>query len=141
MVKGVIERVESNYSYRVRIPIIHKVENTPGAVATEDLPIAPVCTSPGINPTYQVGDIVWLDFENDEMGMPVIVGILYREEPSKAIADINCSSINVEVDTTLPEDTKIGATGYKSIQALPNIIDRINNIQEQLEYLTNNSVN
>ena len=132
MVKGIIEKVENKYSYKVRIPVFHKIENTPGATPTDNLPTVPVCTLPGVNPIYQVGDIVWLGFENDEIGTPVIIGLLYREEQSNAISDMDCASITVQVDAKFPASTKIGDIGDKSLQALPQIIDAVNNLQSSI---------
>lgn len=135
MVKGIIEKVESKYSYKVRIPIYHKVENTPGAVDTADLPIAPVCTLPGVDPSYKVGDIVWVDFENDEIGMPIIVGVLYRQDIPSSTSDIRCDSIDVSVDTKLPVSTKIGNIG-NSLQSLPNLMDRVDHLQENSQSIS-----
>lgn len=133
MVKGIIETIESPYLYKVRIPIYHKVPNTPAFTPVEDLPIATVCTSPGVSPVYIVGDIVWIDFENDEIGMPVITGLLYREEQTNATSNINCSTLVVENDTTLSSDTSIGTTGSISLQSLPQIIDSVSNLNRSKE--------
>lgn len=134
MVKGIISKVENKYSYRVRIPLYHKAKNTPGCVPDDQLPYATVCTPPGIFPLYQENDVVWIDFENNELDVPVILGLLYKESGSKAISDINCQSINVEVETTLPKETSIGKVS-KDIQSLPQIIDKLDNIQGGSQHL------
>lgn len=136
MVKGIIEKVESRYLYRVRIPVYHKVENTPGAVETEDLPTAPVCTLPGLDLIYRVGDVVWIGFENDEIGLPVILGILYRQDDVISTSDIHCDSIEVLSNAKLPIATTIGNVG-NGIQTIPNLIDRVDTLQEQVETLSN----
>lgn len=134
MVKGFIEKVvKTDYLFKVRIPTYHRIQNTPGATPTEDLPDSPVCTTPGVNPHYQVGDIVWCEFENDEIGHPVIVGLLYREEGSESTSDIQADSIIANVNAEFPEETKIGEVS-QSIQALPQIqqqvIDGISSLQD-----------
>ena len=101
MVKGIIETIETSFTYKVRIPVYHKIKNAVAYTPVEDLPIATVCTSPGVLPIYQIGDIVWIDFENDELGLPVITGLLYREEQTNSTADINCSTLIVDNDTVL----------------------------------------
>lgn len=128
MVKAIIEKVENNgYLYRVRIPVYHKIENTPGGTKSADLPVATVCTSPGILPSYQVGDVVWVEFENNELGKPVIVGLLYRSEMSESSSDFVCNVIQVNSSAELPQETKIGDVG-NSIQSLPQILQNLNNL-------------
>ncbi len=127
MVKGIINKVENKYSYRVRIPLYHKVKNTPGCVPDDQLPYATVCTLPGINPLYKENDIVWIDFENNELDVPVILGLLYRESGSNSISDIDCKTLKVEVESSLPRETLIGNVS-KDIQSLPQIIDKVDNM-------------
>ena len=135
MVKAFIESIEDNgYSYKIRIPIYHRIENTPGAVPKDQLPIAPVCTMPGVSPSYQVGDIVWVDFENDELGTPVIIGLLYSKKNSESTIDIKCSSISVDSDASLPDSTKIGNT-KNSLNSLPQIKQNISEIDDILDVL------
>lgn len=129
MVKGIIEEVKSKYSYKVRIPLYHKIKNSPGCTSSDKLPYATVCTIPGVNPIYQEGDVVWVDFENDELGMPVIKGLLYKESESNALSDINCNSLNVQLESVLPSSTKIGDV-EDSIQSIPQMIDALLNLQE-----------
>ena len=77
MYKAFIVAVEENgCRYRVRIPVIHKIKNTPGAVSDDKLPIATVCALKDALPYYQVGDVVWVSFENNELDTPVILGVL-----------------------------------------------------------------
>lgn len=89
MYKAFIVSVENNgYQYKVRIPVYHKIKNTQGAVSDENLPLATVCTLPSISPYYQVGDVVWVGFENNEVDNPVILGLLFRKEKTSAISEI-----------------------------------------------------
>lgn len=135
MIKAIIESIESDYLYKVRIPIYHKIENTIGATPTRELPTAPVCTMPGVYPHYQIGDIVWVDFENGEIGYPVILGLLYREEESKSVSDVKFSSLTVDNDAILPEGTSIGNV-KESITALPQIVRTVENLSDIVENLS-----
>ena len=130
MFKAFIESIENNgYLYRVRIPVYHKIQNTPGATPFESLPLAPVCTIPGVKPFYQLGDVVWVDFENNEIGNPVIIGLLYREQQTEATIDINCNNLITTSEARLPSNTTVGETS-KSLDTLPQLLkytDETNN--------------
>lgn len=78
--KGQIETIISPYQYKVRIPRYDKLSTTPGGIPTEDLSSAIVCSVPGTRITFAEGDIVLIDFENNELNKPVILGLLYRED-------------------------------------------------------------
>lgn len=121
MFKAFIESIENNgYLYRVRIPVYHKIQNTPGATPFESLPLAPVCTMPGIKPFYQLGDVVWVDFENNEIGNPVIIGLLHREQETESTIDINCNNLTANAETRLSSNTTVGETS-KSLETLTQL--------------------
>lgn len=94
--KGIIETIENKYTAKVRIPKYDKIVSDATSTKTEDLATGIICTLPGMNITYSEGDVVLVDFENDELSKPVILGLLYREEESDSILEINNidSSIN-----------------------------------------------
>lgn len=118
LIKAFIESNEINNQYKIRIPKYHKLSGTPGATPDSDLPIASVCYLPGIIPNYAVGDIVFVDFENNDLSFPVILGKLLCDENNaeESISDITTRSLKVEVDTKLSEDIKIGALNYNDLQ-------------------------
>ena len=94
--KGIVESIISLYEYKVRIPKYDKLSTTPGAVSTDDLASAIVCSSPGTKIAYVEGDIVLVGFENNEFNKPIILGLLYREQ------EIDSSQINIpHVNNTL----------------------------------------
>lgn len=95
--KAIIEEIVANgYQARVRIPRYNKASSSPTATDKQDLAIATICTYPGIHPSYQIGDIVFLGFENDEVNQPVILGLLYRENMGSSTSDM--------VDVLLPTE-------------------------------------
>ena len=77
--KGIIEAIISAYEYKVRIPRYDKLITTPGAVSTEDLSSAIVCSIPSTKVSFAIGDIVLIGFENEELNKPIILGLLYRQ--------------------------------------------------------------
>ena len=93
--KAIIEEIVANgYQARVRIPRYNKASSSPTATDKQDLAIATICTYPGIHPSYQIGDIVFVGFENDKVNQPVILGLLYRENMGRSTSDM--------VDVLLP---------------------------------------
>lgn len=101
--KGIIETIIDKYRVQVRIPKYDKVDTDAMATRTEDLPVGIICTSPGMKISYSVGDVVLVDFENNELNRPVILGLLYREGDSDSTAkfgdiDSSIESINDKID-------------------------------------------
>lgn len=95
--KAIIEEIiQGGYQARVRIPRYNKAASSPTATDTGDLAIATICTFPGIHPSYQIGDIVFVGFENEEINQPVILGLLYRENMGNSMSDM--------VDVILPSE-------------------------------------
>lgn len=77
--KGIIEEVITKYRVKVRVPKYDKVQTALGGTPTEDLADAIVKTLPGLEPIYMVGDVVIVDYENNELARPVVIGLLYRD--------------------------------------------------------------
>lgn len=95
--KAIIEEIiQGGYQARVRIPRYNKAASSPTATDTGDLAIATICTFPGVHPSYQLGDIVFVGFENEEINQPVILGLLYRDNMGNSMSDM--------VDVILPSE-------------------------------------
>lgn len=87
--KGIIETIEDKYTVKVRVPKFDRLATSTGGVRTKDLSKGIICTLPGVSLSYSVGDVVLVDFENDELSKPVILGTLYRESDSNSILSID----------------------------------------------------
>lgn len=94
--KGIIETIEDKYTVKVRVPKYDKLESSASGTRSEDLATGIVCTLPGMNLTYAVGDIVLVDFENDELSKPVILGLLYRDYDSSSVLEIQGIDSSIE---------------------------------------------
>lgn len=118
IIKAIIESNSIDNQYRVRIPKYHKLSRTPGSTPTSGLPLASVCHLPGIVPTYAIGDIVFIDFENNDLSFPVILGKLLSDNNNleESVSDVKTRSLTVDVDTKLSDDTKIGSINYNDLQ-------------------------
>lgn len=95
--KAIIEKRIDAYNYKVRIPRYNKTSYSSFSTDADDLYEAIVCITPGVFPVYDIGDIVFVQFENDQLNQPVIVGKLYREDDdSESTCDIECLSVDSE---------------------------------------------
>ena len=77
--RAIIEEKITPYEYRVRIPIFDRSKDAALHTKTKDLSIAVASLPKGIYNNLEVNDIVFVAFENNEIGAPVIIGQLYRE--------------------------------------------------------------
>ena len=116
--KAIIEKKLDKYSMKVRIPVYNKVKSDPTATPTNELYTATIQTLPGCSPNYQEGDVVIVDFENDDLSFPIIIGLLYREHMPKGSTDITADSLVVNVNTNLSENTLIGQVTPESLKKL-----------------------
>lgn len=116
--KAIIEKKLDKYSMKVRIPVYNKVKSDPTATPTNELYTATIQTLPGCSPNYQEGDVVIVDFENDDLSFPIIIGLLYREHMPQGSTDITADSLVVNVNTSLSENTLIGEVTPESLKKL-----------------------
>ena len=130
--RGIVESVIDRYKVSVRIPIIHRANNSAQFTAIPDLPSAAICSLPSSHPNLQQGDVVILGFENNDLGKPIILGHLYRESMTNTMIDLDVTSLSVINAATLPGNTSIGDIAASDIQKLAGIKD---NIQQQLNLL------
>ena len=134
--KGIVEDIIDEYFVRVRMPVYNGVTTAPSYVATEDLPQATICTLPSCKPNLQVGDVVFVGFEDNDFNKPIILGHLYGDFVKEFGADITLNSLTVQVNTQLSEDTSIGNVTPDNIKALQGAHD---NLQAQIDILSDQS--
>lgn len=145
MQKAIVESIDGTKA-RVRMPELHKISGAVGATPSSEIPLAAICTVPGCRPNLRPGDVVLVDFENEDYGMPIIIGTLFTENGYSSIADLELGSLRVKANVKLPEDTSIGNVTYKNImnientyediqQAIDNIRKSIDKISERIDRL------
>lgn len=120
--------------YRVRIPLFHGLEGTANYTPNNELPFASVCIPLQVTNPYNVGDIVYVGFEDNNTAEPIILGLLYLEEPRDNITTLTLQNLKVNNQTTLNENTTIGNTSANDISLLQNARE---NIQAQIDILNN----
>lgn len=102
--KGIVEQLIDGYTLKVRIPKYDKVATDRDGIKTKDLANSIICSQPGMKITYSVGDIVLVDFENNEISKPVILGLLYKANGSNSVLEIpelkdKLSKLDKQLDT------------------------------------------
>lgn len=133
LTKAIVEEVLSPYEVRVRIPLLNKIQGSPLATPTEDLNIASVCTLPNCYTNFQVGDIVFVEFEDNTTHKAVILGHLCREATQGTYPDLHSGDLVVHGNSTLPTNTRIGNVTAIELSHLTGLQD---NIQRQLDFLS-----
>lgn len=115
--KAIILGKEPNTNkYSVRIPLLETAAS-PNEYVSE----AVLCAEDGVKNPYSIGDVVYVNFENDEIGKPVIVGKLSKDgllgvEETKSNASYTMDSLTVVNDVVLSDNTTIGNIRYKDLE-------------------------
>ena len=88
--------------FKVRIPFLE--DNTTNEMVFDAL----LCNQPGEYNGYNVGDCVFVSFENDKLNTPIILGKLYVNQEGELPTYHILNELNVTSRVTLPENTTIG---------------------------------
>ena len=128
--KAIVEEVISPYQVKIRIPTLDKVEHSPLSTNSADLNIATICSLPNCYINVQVGDVVFVGFEDNTYYRAVILGHLCREAMSDSYADAIFGNIRIRASAELPQDTRIGELSYEQLLTLSGIQE---NIQKQID--------
>lgn len=110
----VVSRTEDDDKIYITIPVLdgsNSKENFKGV----NKRLATVCSLPGCTPVYATGDVVYVDFEQDDMANPIVIGSLLSSESKNSIINLDAESLIVNVNTQLSEDTYIGENSYENI--------------------------
>ena len=73
------------------------------------------------NINYDIGDIVFVAFEENSLDKPVIIGLLYANDNINSTCDISAQSLVATVNSKLPEDTIIYNTNIDNGNILNEI--------------------
>lgn len=122
----IVEAEADGYHFKVRMPLIHKIEGVPGGTLTQDLPTASVNCPPGVIPNYSVGDVVFVGLEDDQWSKPVILGSIYNETYVSNSSSLQSDSIEVAVGAQLPEANNI-KVGEKTLEDILMYYSEISN--------------
>lgn len=134
--KAIIKEKVDN-KFKVRIPLFESAGNLNEIIFT-----ATVCYEPGNLEAYNIGDIVFVAFENNEIKKPVIIGKLYLGEEENPRAEFLAAKLNVNTSAVLPANTSIGNITsdelYTAIKNNESFEDRIEQLEKKINDLINN---
>ena len=122
--KAIIEKVISDYEVKVRIPLLDSTTAFKQSVDIDGLSSATICISPKSRFIPAVGDIVFVAFEDNDAGKPVIIGCLQKETGNISSLDLNVESLNASSSINLSNNTTIGDLSYEKINSLFDIKDQ-----------------
>lgn len=145
--KGIITSIDYNTNMcTVRLPLFEQAGNVDPVVNEATFSILP-----GIYNGYKVDDVVYVDFEDDQLNNPIIIGKLFinsQNESANSLGMINCASLSAKA-LTIPSTTKIvadpsfannlegGPGSYKTIEdilkKLQEYEDRIARLEDKLK--------
>jgi len=137
--KAIIESIEDIYSVKVRIPILDSGAEYTDATTYNNLSEAVICTLPRASFIPEVGDIVFVAFEDNDKGKPIIIGCLFKESGNTSQINITANNLIIDGKTTLNNDFKVGDIDYNQIKYLEglrqNVQTTFENIDERLKKL------
>lgn len=132
MTRAFIEGKVDDFHYRVRIPILNKLNSSVGATPTKELAIATIATPPGISPKFKNGDLVFIEYEEQDTSKPVIVGRMFNTLTSSIVSDAQFDSVKVSVNAKLPNDSTVGNNNSQNLKYLNGLTT---NVQTNLDTL------
>lgn len=113
--KATIKKLNTNENNHclVFIPFLKKANDM-----TDDATLEATFTSiSGIENTYKVGDVVYVEFEDNEYSRPVIVGKLYtdKENADEITTTIIAKASQITTTSKLPDSTYLGDSDSDSL--------------------------
>lgn len=119
--------------FKVRMPIFDNIETAKEYTENRDLSLAIACLSPDVSNSIDIGDAVYVGFEDNDISRPVILGHLYNQNKSNrnTLTDIRARSIsvknlNVTQALDLPIGTNIGEISYGDLLEAIQKVKKIN---------------
>lgn len=137
--KGIVEEILTPYKARVRLPLLDGIKESRQGVITSDLGVATVCSLPNSSNNISEGDVVFVGFEDMDLGKPIILGHLFKEYSNSTMVDLVLRKLTTTSTTKLSEETSIGNVSSHDIKMLQgtrfNIQNQIDNLNERLSKL------
>ena len=131
--KAFIEEIVSPYEVKVRIPLLDRSTASSLATSRDKLNIATICTLPNCYVNLQVGDVVFVGFEDNTYYKAVVLGHLSREAATNTYADVTFGNLTINTSAVLTEETTIWEITPTNIKHLKISRD---NLQSQIDALT-----
>ena len=137
--KGIVSQLVDDYTVKVRLPRLDRIENTSIKTTSQNLREAIMCTPPNCRPNLQLGDIVFVEVDDLNEDEAIILGQLYCENKSSTYSDFILGELMVQNRASLPKITSIGEVTSTDISYLKgthsNIQYQINSLRDQISAL------
>ena len=111
--RGIIVAIKDNGNkLKVRVPILDGLENDIGSSTNEDLSWASSICFSGIRVKYNIGDVVVVGYEDNNIDTPIVLGhlnLLNKEMPSRvegSFMNLESNSLNINYTIEGTSDTK-----------------------------------
>ena len=111
--KGVIKEVRGHKAV-VSIPALGQSDMNLN-IDRSSLPVAQVMGQPGVTYVYEVGDVVYIALEDDNIFKPVILGVL--PGASSSMSDSIVGELSVKVSAELPSETTVGGVNLTELMS------------------------
>ena len=138
--KALVEEIVSPYEVKIRIPLLDRTLSSSLSTSKDNLNTATICSLPNCYTNVQVGDVVFVGFEDNTYYKAVILGHLCRQSMTDTYANVTFNDLDVRSVTRLSSNTSIGTVTSDNISRLEgcrdNIQKQIDNLQEQIDKLT-----
>ena len=104
--KGIIKRLNElgDNHFLVYIPLLRTASDTEEEATFQ----ATLCCFSGIYNSLKVGDVVFVEFEDNLYNKPVILGKLFLGDSDSSDVQLKGRSLTVSDTVQLPDNTKIG---------------------------------
>lgn len=133
--RAIVEEVTNPYRLKVRIPEVDRTTQSSLYISTDELEELTVCVPAGWTPTFKVGDIVIVSYDEYRTDESVVLGFLFREALD-SISNATLQDLIVESSAVLPEQTTIGEVKASELKHLSgitgNIQKQLNSLQQQI---------
>lgn len=143
--KAIVKKLCTNNDnhFSVYIPLLRKA-NADESDATLQ---ATLMSIPGLENTLNVGDVVYVSFEDDNYNTPIILGNLYIKQKDKKdiTTTLTTKSLEVTEVNKSPSNTIIGDINVEKLQKALGVLEDINHFESKdiiysNDQLTSNNV-
>lgn len=123
----IINKEQNSNKYYVRIPMFEKPGiNSENSNLSRTHFSATLAHEPTIFDAYNIGDCVFVGFENNELNRPVILGKLYKNNDKEVRGSLDAHALFIQDRAVLPKNTTIGGINWQQVQQLFAEVDYIN---------------
>ena len=122
--------------FTVRLPVFEGVNGNEANVYKPFTVDATVLMTPGNFLGYNINDVVFVGFEDNDYSKPIILGKLYTGtiDTQNSVKEIN-SQLTVNDTAILPADTSIGKVSAQGLKALEGIGGNDKTLVQQLKFI------